>query len=286
MYDNRVQERAVAALRHAQASRRAAAVTPHHQTRTREHAAAGGGGDDAATTTPVLLLRPPATPHAAPAGTGPSLVLPPPRPLARALSATPPGSPPRGPVRPEYLASAQRAAHETTGELRARWSMVYGRPASSYNITYLRQTVTTPGKDVGPRRQRPRMREAIAAANAAAATATATAGDAGDEAEGAVEEEDGRHSDDSAGGYSLYDSEEDPDEVPRLPLTADARAVVHRVVELSSSDEGEEVVEVSSSDMDSADERELAAMALRLRERRRVQRKAARASAEQDTGRA
>ena len=174
-----------------------------------------------------------------------------------------------GPVRPEMLMSADEAAMEQTAALRTRWSQVYGREASSYNVAYLRKACTAPGMNV--RRKRAPTGSGGAPPSPAGvlarqAAAVAMASDDEDEANEEDEDEADELSDCGLSEeYSVYDSESEG-EVGRLPLAEDRYVVRRQAQSVSSGDEHEGV----SGKLCSEDERELEATRQRLLRKRKA----------------
>jgi len=282
VYDNRNQERALVAMRLAQASRRKAVVAPPQVARS--------SGSSLQTPQQAVVVVPPQAPAAvqatpAAAAAAATSTAPPAPPVVAPTGGTPATAPvahavrgPRGPLRAEFLTSSEVAAGETTAALRARWTLVYGRKASSYNIDYLRRACVAPGLDVGPRRLRvkPSVAKIVAmeASGEGAAWVAAAAGDGETDGDGeALLSEDSAESGPSDQEYSVVDSEEVEGEEPRMPVEVDADVrVVTRPAALSdSSSEGEE--EEGSTGADSEDARELVALAERQQRARRQRRK-------------
>ena len=304
VYDNRNQERALVAMRLAQAKRRAAVVPPV-LTPSRPTATA-----TAAPTPPPpsVLLTPPVGPLlGTPTRPPPSVLLTPPvgsllgtltPPPAAGLVHNPgaasgstgtvtaraatPTTLNRGPLRPEFLTTSEVAAGEATAALRARWTHIYGRKASSYNLGYLRRAVVAPGLDVGPQRMRakPVVAELVAReALAAAAAGVHEEGSRSADGEGDSLSEDSTSQHGQA--YSVVDSEEDPGEEPRLPQEVDDNVrVVTRAAPAGSSSE-EEGGSSGTSGADSDDARELALLIERQRCARRDKRKRKRVASEE-----
>ena len=297
VYDNRNQERALVAMRLAQAKRRAAVVPP--------------------VLTPP---RPTATATAAPTPPPPSVLLTPPvgsllgtplnpAPLTPAPAAGPVHNPPassplagaacgstgtvtaraatpttlnRGPLRPEFLTTSEVAAGEATAALRARWTHIYGRKASTYNLGYLRRAVVAPGLDVGPQRMRakPVVAELVAReALAAAAAGVHEEGNRSADGEGDSLSEDSNSQHGQA--YSVVDSEEEPGEEPRLPQEVDDNVRVVTRAAPASSSSSEEEGSSGTSGADSDDARELALLIERQQCARRDKRKRKRVAAEE-----
>jgi len=173
-----------------------------------------------------------------------------------------------GPVRPEMLMSADEAAMEQTAALRTRWSQVYGREASSYNVAYLRKACTAPGMNV--RRKRAPTGSGGAPPSPAGvlarqAAAVAMASDDEDEANEDEDEADELSDCGLSEEYSVYDSESEG-EVGRLPLAEDRYVVRRQAQSVSSGDEHEGV----SGKLCSEDERELEATRQRLLRKRKA----------------
>jgi hypothetical protein len=218
VYDNRVQQRALEAMREAQASRRPAARPMLPMLPAALPAEDGDTGAGGAAVSPLPAL---------PAEGSQRLT---------ARGASPPGC---GPVRPDMLMSAEEAARSPTAALRSRWSQVYGRACASYNLAYLRKACTAPGMNV--RRKRaptgrsgaPPSPAGVLARQAAAVAMARDDEDESNEGEGDADElSDCGLSEE----YSVYDSESEG-EVGRLPLAEDRCMVRRRAESVSSGDE-------------------------------------------------
>lgn len=237
VYDNRVQQRALEAMREAQASRRPAArpmqpMLPAALPLPAEDGDTGAGG---AAVSPVPAL---------------------PAEGSQRLTARGASPPVCGPVRPDMLLSADEAARSPTPALRSRWSQVYGRACASYNLAYLRKACTAPGMNVRRKRAPTGSGGAVLMRQAAAmAMARDDADEPDDEEEGDADElSDCGLSDE----YSVYDSESDG-EVGRLPLAEDRCMVRRKAQSVSSGDE-----------LCSEDEREVQALIRSLARKRKA----------------
>jgi hypothetical protein len=261
VYDNRNQERAIRAMRQAQARRRSdtlapsvAVLAPLQQQQVQMPSSPAAGAAGAAAASRVVHNT-----ASSPAASSPA---------AAAGAAAPPArspSPPaarRGPVNEAYLTSSEVAAGESTGALRARWSLVYGRKCNSYNVKYLRKAVVWPGVDVGPKRARPKAVVAVTAADD-------DANDADHDEEEACELS--SETSDGSDVYSVVDSLKDGGDEWMVPPEeeGDAQVVCRRAAEESSEEE-------DSSGPDSDDARELQALVDKQRLARKAKRHARR----------
>jgi hypothetical protein len=214
VYDNRVQERALEAMRQMNAP-----TLP---------AAAGSASAEKSATQP-----------GEPSSRTPTCI-----PPARAVS-----PPTCGPLRADLLLSAEEAATTQTAALRARWSLIYGRDTSSFNLKYLRKACTSPGMNVVRRKRAPPGSRMLVAQT----TTEAAAVDVDAEGLSDVDDSDCGLSD----HYSVYDSAEEDE---RMPILRDAQAVRRKA----------DSAESSSEDLCSEDERSLADMRRRLRQKRKA----------------
>jgi hypothetical protein len=177
------------------------------------------------------------------------------------------------------LTTSEVAAGEATAALRARWTHIYGRKASTYNLGYLRRAVVAPGLDVGPQRMRAKPVVAELVAREALAAAAAGVGNRSADGEGDSLSEDSNSQHGQA--YSVVDSEEEPGEEPRLPQEVDDNVRVVTRAAPASSSSSEEEGSSGTSGADSDDARELALLIERQQCARRDKRKRKRVAAEE-----